>query len=141
MKFFKYHLLFVLWLIIIFIESSFPASVYPKIEIWSSDKLVHICVYGLLAALSYLSLIHQDKFPYLAKNALIFAIIISAVYGASDEFHQLFVPNRDCEFWDWLADLTGAAIMVLLIKFYLRRKWGMFKNPRSFSPMRESVQL
>lgn len=132
MKFFKYHLPFVLWLIAIFIESSFPADAYPKIDIWSSDKLVHMCVYGLLTALCYISLIHQDKYSYLVKNALIFAVVISAVYGASDELHQLFVPNRSCEFWDWLSDFAGAVIMVLLIKYYFSKKWGIFKSSLSF---------
>ncbi len=128
MKFLKYHLPFLLWLIIIFIESSFPADVYPKIEIWSSDKIVHMGVYGLLTALCYISLIHQDKFLFLLKHALLFSVIISSLYGATDEFHQLFVLYRDCEFWDWLANFAGAVIMALLIKYYLSRKFSMFKR-------------
>ena len=128
MKFFKYHFPFIFWLVVIFAESSFPSDAYPKIDIISADKLVHMGVFGLLAALSYISFIHQVKFPSLLKNALIFALFISAVYGASDEFHQYFVPNRDCEFLDWVADFTGALIMILLIKFYLGRKWSIFKS-------------
>jgi VanZ family protein len=128
MKFFKYHFPFYLWLVIIFLESSFPATVYPTIEIWSADKIVHIGVYGLLAALCYISLIHQKKFPFFTKNALLFTILIVSIYGATDEFHQYFVPNRDCEFWDWLADFFGAVIMILLIKYYLGKKWKLFSK-------------
>lgn len=131
MKFFKYHFWFLLWLILIFVESSFPATEYPKIEIWGADKIVHIGVYGLLAALCYISLIHLEKFPFLARNALVITIIICGIYGMTDEFHQYFVPNRDCEFWDWLADFIGAAIMLLLIRYYLSRKYTLFK-PREF---------
>jgi VanZ family protein len=132
MKFFKYHLPFLLWIVIIFFESSFPNDSFPKVEIWGADKFVHMGVYGLLAALTYISIIHQEKYLFLLKHALLVTIAVCAVYGATDEFHQYFVPNRDCEFWDWLADFIGAAIMVLLIKFYLA-KYSLFKR-KEISP-------
>ncbi len=128
MKFFKYHFPFILWLLIIFIESSFPADAYPKIDVLGADKIVHLGVYGLLAALIYISMIHQEKYPYLVKNVFIITVVFCAAYGASDEFHQYFVPNRDCSFWDWLSDFAGAVIMVLLIKYYLIRKLTIFKR-------------
>ena len=128
MEFFKYHFPFLLWLAVIFVESSFPAEVYPQIEIFSADKIFHLGVYGLLAALCYISLIHQEKFLSLKKSPLILTLIIVSLYGLSDEFHQLFVTNRDCEFWDWLADFGGAVIMVLLIKYYLQKRLRVFKR-------------
>jgi len=42
--------------------------------------------------------------------AIAAAWIICAVYGASDEFHQSFVPGRAVEFRDWRNDVTGAAL-------------------------------
>jgi VanZ family protein len=38
-------------------------------------------------------------------------LVVSA-FGASDEWHQSFVPGRFTDFWDWLADTLGAAIAV-----------------------------
>jgi len=64
----------------------------------------------------------------LLKHAVLFSVIIVSLYGATDEFHQYFVPNRDCEFWDWLADFGGAVIMALLIKYFLSRKFNIFKR-------------
>jgi VanZ family protein len=40
---------------------------------------------------------------------IILAIGITSLYGASDEFHQFFTPNRSVEIFDWLADTAGAA--------------------------------
>lgn len=128
MKFFKYHFPFLLCLVLIFIQSSIPATEYPKIEIWGADKLVHIGVYGVLAAFCYISLIHQEKFPFLLRHALLLSVIIVSLYGASDELHQYFVPNRECEFWDWLADFAGAVIMILLVKYYLSKRLNIFKR-------------
>jgi VanZ family protein len=39
--------------------------------------------------------------------ALVRTIVVGTAYGASDEFHQLFVPGRSCELGDLLADAAG----------------------------------
>ena len=38
------------------------------------------------------------------------AVLITVVYGASDEIHQMFVPGRSAEWRDLLADVVGALI-------------------------------
>jgi hypothetical protein len=43
------------------------------------------------------------------------AFVASALYAASDEFHQSFVPGRSCRLLDVLFDATGAAIALGLI--------------------------
>jgi VanZ family protein len=45
----------------------------------------------------------------LAK-AIMLAFLITSAYGASDEFHQSFVPNRSCDVLDWAADTFGGFI-------------------------------
>jgi VanZ family protein len=37
-------------------------------------------------------------------------LIVVSVCGASDEFHQAFVPGRYVEFFDWLADTIGGCV-------------------------------
>jgi VanZ family protein len=37
------------------------------------------------------------------------ALLIAAVFAASDEFHQLFVPSRTASGWDALLDASAAA--------------------------------
>lgn len=41
------------------------------------------------------------------------AIVLASLYGASDEFHQLFVPGRLCDPADWLTDTLGATLGAL----------------------------
>jgi VanZ family protein len=66
-------------------------------------------------------------------------VIFVSLYGASDEFHQYFVPNRDCEFWDWLADFGGAVIMAMLIKYYLSKKFKLFIRHNTGSTLPEKM--
>lgn len=127
-SFFKYHFLFFFWMLVIFAESSLPSEFYPKVEIFNADKLLHMLIYGFLAMVCYISLIHQEKVKTFYNNPLTWSLIITSLYGASDEFHQLFVPNRSCEFADWLADFAGALVMVLIIKYFLQNKLSLFRK-------------
>ncbi|HMQ81175.1 MAG TPA: VanZ family protein [Ignavibacteria bacterium] len=113
---------------IIFIQSSFPAVELPKVEIISFDKIVHMGVFGLLAGLCYLSLIHLNSENTFTRNAILWSAIITILYGASDEFHQYFVPNRSSEVQDWIADITGTIIMLLIIRFFLSKRYRLFQR-------------
>ncbi len=125
-KFLKYHFPFLFWLLLIFIQSSFTAVALPKVEFISADKIVHMGVFGLLTFLCYISLIHIEKPNMFSASPLMWSLIICIVYGASDEFHQYFVPNRSSEVQDWLADILGTIIAVLIIKYYLKNKYTLF---------------
>jgi len=127
-NFFKYHFLFIAWLLIIFIQSNFPAIELPKVEVISADKVIHMGVFALLTALCYISLIHIEKQNMFSAKPLMWSFIICVLYGASDEIHQYFVPNRSAEAGDWIADVLGVIIAVLLIKYFLQNKYLLFKR-------------
>ena len=43
-------------------------------------------------------------------GAFVLAAAAASAYGVTDEWHQSFVPNRDGNVGDWLADTAGAAV-------------------------------
>jgi VanZ family protein len=102
-----------LWALLIFISSSIPDVTLPEFEIISSDKLAHLIIYIILSALLYRAIAYQDRFPKLARWSFGWTFIFAVAYGATDEFHQLFVPNRDASFLDLAADALGAFIFVM----------------------------
>lgn len=75
----------------------------------TSDKTLHLLAYGGLSALLYLGL----RLPPLRRSAIILGVI--ALLGAVDETVQAFVPYRDADLRDWLADLAGAALVCALL--------------------------
>lgn len=85
-------------------------------------------VYGLLAALCYISLININEPNIFTDSPYIGAAIITILYGASDEIHQYYVPNRSAEVLDWMADIIGAIIAVLIIKYFLQKRYSLFKR-------------
>lgn len=87
------------------------------------DKFAHAFVFGLLSYLIARALFFQYRFPAWQKNYLWLAILLTILYGVSDEIHQYFVPGRSSEFYDIVADATGACFGVLAFRFrtHLRR--------------------
>ncbi len=85
-----------LYMAAIFALSSLPGSAAGIPHPW--DKLAHFLEY---AGLGYL-LGRGSGRPGLS-------LLFAALYGASDEFHQGFVPGREASALDWAADLVGAA--------------------------------
>lgn len=100
-------------LCIIFLSSQATFDL-PVWKIIGFDKVAHICAYlayGLCVQFAYYGLSGNP-----IKNKIIIGtLIISALFGASDEFHQYFVPGRNCDIFDFLADITGASISLLLM--------------------------
>jgi VanZ family protein len=74
-------------------------------HVW--DKFLHTFEYGGLAVLVARALMGEG----LAwVGAALAAIALASLYGASDEYHQLFVPGRSSDVHDWIADTIGATI-------------------------------
>jgi VanZ family protein len=74
------------------------------------DKVVHFCVFGLIGTLLARLRWVQHRAPLGAYAA----VLLVALFGATDEIHQSFTPGRCCDFSDWLADTLGAATFVVL---------------------------
>lgn len=88
----------------------FPSESVPDFLEEAGDKVLHMLEYGLLGILSYQAFRHGAG-PWGAKYALLLAIGFSAFYGLTDEVHQAFVPERDADVYDVLADALGACLV------------------------------
>ena len=89
----------------IFIGSSIPGESMPKaVSVYSTA--LHIAEYLVLGFI---------VFPYLSRRGgtLFLAVLFSAMYGVSDEIHQLFVPGRFFSVADIASDCVGSAVGTL----------------------------
>lgn len=115
MKLLKLWSLPIIWMIVIFSLSSLPGDNLPDTSIPLIDKFAHTVEYvvlGYLLARAFL----KSGFNLDAKVLLALAVIVAALYGASDEVHQLFIPNRTCDIFDFVFDVGGATIGAVLFE-------------------------
>jgi len=91
------------WAVVIFAGSSIPGTSIPG---GSYSVLGHLSEYLVLGALVSWALRRDDW------GTVLLVIGLCALYGATDEFHQAFVPLRTPDVLDWATDVAGATIGV-----------------------------
>jgi VanZ family protein len=106
----------------IFVLSSLsdPPSPSPW-DLPDLDKLYHFLEYGGLTFV----LLHALKLAYPTSRAAslaCWAVVLVIVYGALDEVHQAFTPNRTMSLYDLVANAAGA-IGVASLWLWVRYRW------------------
>jgi len=116
-KFAKWWLPVIVWMIVIFIGSSIGNV--PRVGGKTTDGIVHRAAHILeFAILGALLLRATSKDKPITKREVIVSLIVVALYGASDEFHQRFTPGRSSEGLSVLFDVAGG-----LIGAWAWRRW------------------
>lgn len=110
----------VAYAVLIFIVSSMSRLAPPDIGITFFDKIIHCGEYGLFFLLALRAVIAAPV-GLSRRAAYIAAFVLTVVYGALDEFHQSFVPGRDADVNDLLADTCGA-LLAAAAYFILHRR-------------------
>ncbi len=107
-KNYLYWLPAVIWAVIIFSMSEDPDPAAARLLNFlpNADKIGHMAEYFIFSLLIYLALVKGHALK--AGSAVIRAVFLASLFGASDEFHQKFTPGRCMDIFDWLADTAGA---------------------------------
>ncbi len=127
-------LLLIIWMILIFVMSSFNADISSNqsgiivsfiskifninnIELLSLiiRKMAHFLEYFILGILMLNVIINYNKKIYLSY-------IFSILYACLDEVHQLFVNGRSGQITDVLIDSTGIILGILLYRIIRYKK-------------------
>ena len=97
---------------LIFTLSAQPRLVAP-LDFQNSDKLIHLCEYGVLGLLLARAIRRSWPWRSIAAAALSTLVIGLAIAGC-DEWFQSTVPGRDSSVFDWYADGFGLVLSQLL---------------------------
>ena len=128
-------MLLVIWMIFIFIMSSFNGNIssnqsgsiadliYNLFNISNTEKVslivrkcAHVSEFFILGIL-VINLISK----YNVKYSYLISFIVCVLYASSDEFHQLFVPGRSGQVTDIFIDMIGVVLglsIYCLIKYF-----------------------
>ncbi len=126
-------ILVILWMIFIFVMSSFDATSSSNqsnfiVDIITSiinikdigllsliiRKLAHFIEYFILGILVINFITRYDK-------KIIIAILLCIIYATSDEIHQIFVPGRSCQIIDIVIDSLGSIMGIYLYKLITKK--------------------
>lgn len=79
-----------------------------------TDKHVHALVFGGLAA-TLIWALAGARWSAVTTTTGVWAVVLTSLYGAADEWHQSFVPNRQSDVLDWLADSIGGVLVAVAV--------------------------
>ena len=109
--------------VIVIFVTHIPQEIMPeRLKVGGLDKIEHFAAYGAITILFVLSI--RDRLSLLSAAALFFAI---SVLGAVDELTQPFV-NRTANPFDWLADIVGIIIVLLVCICFIFTKHKAVTN-------------
>ena len=109
---FPYWVSVVLWMGVIFFMSTLPSSATPGRDI-VPDKVAHAGEYFILAFLIFFALQRTTRVRFSNSFWITFAWVV--VYGLSDEIHQLYVPTRQFDVGDLIADVGGVVVLFFIL--------------------------
>jgi VanZ family protein len=75
--------------------------------------VLHFAAYALLGAL-FLRAFSTTRINHNLKFIFMLSVLLSSLYGISDEIHQSFVPYRTSDYRDVLADILGSILGVYI---------------------------
>jgi VanZ family protein len=116
-RFSLYWLPLILYCLLIYIQSANPSPdqipSFPFV-----DKLLHFSAYAFLGILFYRA--YQTlKIKNNLQMLILLSVVSATLYGVSDEIHQSFVPFREAEVADVIADMLGAFSGVFLYQLLI----------------------
>jgi VanZ family protein len=109
---------------LIFYLSSLPDPGGPPGGI--SDKTAHFLIYGALGA-GMMRALAGGRATAIALPTILAAIVLTTLYGVSDEIHQYFVPPRTPDILDVAADAAGACAGAIAVTVLARLRPGWFR--------------
>jgi VanZ family protein len=141
-SFLKYWLPVLIWLCLIFVGSTgvlsaeqtsrflvpFLRWLKPEISLAAITaiqlgirKVGHLTEYAILSALLWRAM-RSTVISTKAVAIAGLALVMSAIFAASDEFHQSFVPSRTATLGDVMIDICGALVGLMICWLFASRR-------------------
>ena len=114
------------WMTLIFYLSSLPEEQVSRLGPYDShvisklgiirSYMAHLFLFGMLASFIQATLWSWTTFTDYSLRAALAAIVLAALYGISDEFHQSFVVGRNMSASDMMVNALGAIAAVAILR-------------------------
>lgn len=116
-RFFFFATLTLVYSTILMVYLLLPSDSFPSHKIFAIDKLWHFLSYFFLMIFMALSFKQIENLPNYYKSR---AIIFTFLHACTSEWFQNYSPGRAADLNDWIADIIGIVIALLLVNVVIR---------------------
>lgn len=96
--------------------------------------LAHLLLFGMLASFLQATMWSWSTYTIFSLRLTLGALILAALYGISDEFHQSFIRGRNMSAADMLVDALGAAVAVATLRQIVKAAFQSPSSPFKLTP-------
>ena len=114
--------LYIGWVVFIALLTLVPGKALPQID-WnflSFDKFIHFSIFSIMSFLGGVSFKNSLGSTRIIIRVLI-SLLIAISYGAILEYMQSFIPDREFDYADLVANIGGSAAGTVLLLYYNTR--------------------
>ncbi len=120
--FWKYNLPTIIWATFVLFLTLLPGNQMPDItfsltELLKFDKVAHFFVFAVLVCLMSIGFAKQNTYSTIHFKPVRHALLVSILYGIMIEVLQSYIPERNFEINDLIANTLGCGLGVGL--FYI----------------------
>lgn len=134
-----YRIILIIWTIMMITLSSVPGLSPPPGLPTTSDKVVHFIEYAIWAFL-FLSMLKQENRIDNVWNSFRTTLLLGVIFGLLDEIHQGFIPGRERDMLDLLADFGGLLLTSVIFSLVYQIKDGRMRRQKLNSSRRSLEQ-
>ncbi|MFM7709751.1 MAG: VanZ family protein [Ferruginibacter sp.] len=109
------------WFILVLVLICIPGDSMPNTSAWGLflesvyfDKWVHAVLFGVLHFLILYPFLTVSKITVWGTRITAVITLSCILWGFVTECIQLYIPGRDFDFADWIADTAGIIVSLLL---------------------------
>lgn len=100
-----------LYWLAMFLGTHWPKLPLPQGGRLGWDKVLHFSGFAGLAVLLAFAV---SRWRDVTVATYVVIVVVLAAYGAVDEWTQALVPGRSCDLYDWLADMAGMTLGLMI---------------------------
>jgi VanZ family protein len=100
-------------------------------------KLGHLTEYAILAMLLWRGVYRGMNLRMKMSILFLLAWLVAAIFAATDEFHQSFVPSRTASAIDMMIDICGAMIGLIICMMFAAQGRSKPLNQETRKPQEE----
>lgn len=106
----------VFWALLIFSLSSVHSLNTPDLGFQIQDKVFHALEFAVFGVL-----LRRSAATFFSSGAALWGatVLTGIVYAALDEMHQYFVPGREADWADLVADVIGIFLGILVFRLWM----------------------
>jgi len=114
--------LYIGWVVFIALLTLVPGKALPQID-WnflSFDKFIHFAIFSIMTFLGSASFYKSFGLTRIIMPIII-SLFIAILYGATLEYLQTFIPDREFDYADLAANIGGSLVGILLFLSFSSR--------------------